>query len=134
MRHGIIARNETMETWKRLALPAVLALLAFGATALAGYGGRVSSASPSAAPLSGPLTARTSTGPVILLSTQFTPVEEAEKMRHVILAGFPGRVQFVPEDPGPFNDRVRAEARTGHMSVSVLAGLHGDFAAFTMGR
>ena len=122
-----------MNTWKRLALPAVLALLAFGATALAGYGSSVSSASPSAARLTGPLTARTSAGPLILLSTQFTPVEEAEKMRRVILAGFPGRVQFVPEDLGPFNDRIRAEARTGHMSVSVLAGLHGDFAAFTMG-
>jgi multiple sugar transport system substrate-binding protein len=119
-----------MDTRKRLALQAVFALLAFGATALAGYGGRISSASPSAARLSGPLTARTSAGPLILLSTQFTPVEEAEKMRRVILAGFPGRVQFVPEDLGPFNDRIRAEARTGHMSVSVLAGLHGDFAAF----
>lgn len=70
------------------------------------------------------------TGEVIFLSTQFTPVEEAERMRNTILGGFPGTVEFIPEDGGPFNDRVRAEAQSGQVSISLLGGLHGDFAPF----
>ena len=35
---------------------------------------------------------------VVFLSTQLRPIEEAQKMRQVILKGFSGQVQFVPED------------------------------------
>lgn len=69
-------------------------------------------------------------GEIIFLSTQFTPVEEAERMRTTILGGFPGSVEFIPEDGGPFNDRVRAESQSGQATVSLLGGLHGDFAPF----
>ena len=69
-------------------------------------------------------------GEIIFLSTQFSPVEEAERMRNTILAGFPGQVEFIPEAGGPFNDRVRAEAQSGQATVSLLGGLHGDFAPF----
>ncbi len=69
-------------------------------------------------------------GELIFLSTQFSPVEEAERMRNVILANFPGRVEFIPEAGGPFNDRIRAEAQSGNITISVIGGLHGDFAPF----
>lgn len=69
-------------------------------------------------------------GEIIFLSTQLTPIEEAEAMRNTILSGFDGSVEFVPEDPGPFVDRVTAEAESGSGSVGVLGGLHGDFAQF----
>jgi multiple sugar transport system substrate-binding protein len=65
---------------------------------------------------------------IIFLSTQLTPIEEAEKMRNSILANFDGSVDFIPEDPGPFFDRISAEAEAGSGSVGVLGGLHGDFA------
>lgn len=71
-----------------------------------------------------------SAGEVIFLSTQFKPVEEAERMRNTILADFSGQVEYIPEDGGPFNDRVRAEAQGGQKTVSLLGGLHGDFAPF----
>jgi multiple sugar transport system substrate-binding protein len=70
-------------------------------------------------------------GSILFLSTQARPVEEAEKMRGVILAGFPGKVDFIPEDEGPFADRVAAEAKAGKGSVDVLGALHGNFTTMT---
>lgn len=65
-----------------------------------------------------------------LLSTQLRPVEEAEAVRNVVLADFPGNVEFIGEDDGPFVDRVLAEAEAGNGSVDVLGALHGDFGTF----
>ncbi|MDQ3045054.1 MAG: extracellular solute-binding protein [Chloroflexota bacterium] len=67
---------------------------------------------------------------VIFLSTQLKPIEEAEKMRTVILENFEGEVEFIPEDNGPFTDRILAEAESEEGSVGVLGGLHGDLASF----
>ena len=69
-------------------------------------------------------------GSVIFLSTQLKPIEEAEKMRTTILENFEGDVEFIPEDNGPFTDRILAEAEAEEGTVGVLGGLHGDFAAF----
>jgi multiple sugar transport system substrate-binding protein len=54
------------------------------------------------------------------------PVEEAEKMRTRILAGFDGRVSFVGADVDPFVDRIRSEASAGKGSVALVGGQHGD--------
>ncbi|MDP9316570.1 MAG: extracellular solute-binding protein [Chloroflexota bacterium] len=68
-------------------------------------------------------------GSVTMLSTQFAPVEEAEKMRNTILAGFSGKVNFTPMDAGQMTDRVTAAANAGGQSdIGLLGGLHGDFA------
>jgi multiple sugar transport system substrate-binding protein len=68
---------------------------------------------------------------LIFLSTQLQPVEEAEAMRSTILADFEGpEVEFIPEELGPFNDRVAAEAEAGQGEIGVLGGQHGDFASF----
>jgi multiple sugar transport system substrate-binding protein len=69
-------------------------------------------------------------GSLVFLSSQFKPVEEAERMRNTILADFGGEVEFLPEDGGPFNDRIRAEAQGGQKTISIIGGLHGDFAPF----
>lgn len=69
-------------------------------------------------------------GEIVFLSSQFKPVEEAEKMRKTILGGFKGKVEYLPEDPGPFNDRLQAEAKAGKLTISLIGGLHGDFAPF----
>ena len=66
---------------------------------------------------------------IVFLSTQLVPVEEAEAMRNTILADFEGEVDFIPEDIGPFNDRVAAEAEAGEGEIGVLGGQHGDFAS-----
>ena len=100
-----------------------------GAAALAGLLPAAGSAAPrrSARALAA---RRQDGGEVVFLSTQLTPVEEAEKMRNTILADFPGEVEFIGEEIGPFNDRVAAEAEAGEGTIGVLGGQHGDFAAF----
>jgi multiple sugar transport system substrate-binding protein len=64
--------------------------------------------------------------PLIFLSTQFTPIEEAQRMRTSILKDFAG-VDFLPQDPAPFADRVIAEMKAGKVNVGVIGGQHGDF-------
>lgn len=69
-------------------------------------------------------------GNLVFLSTQFSPVDQAERMRKNILGGFMGKVDFLPDDYGPFNDRIRAEAMANKLSVSIIGGLHGDMVPF----
>jgi multiple sugar transport system substrate-binding protein len=88
-------------------------------------------ASPGASAATSAAGSRTSDpGSLVFLSSQFKPVEEAERMRNTILANFGGQVEFIPEDAGPFNDRIRAEAQGGQKTISIIGGLHGDFAPF----
>ncbi len=63
---------------------------------------------------------------ILFMSTQLRPIEEAQKMREVILKDFPGAVEFVPEDTGPFLNRIKAEGETGKVTVGVIGALHGD--------
>jgi hypothetical protein len=65
-------------------------------------------------------------GSMVLLSTQFQPVAEAEKMRSAVLPGFGRKVEFLGEEQGPFLDRIQAEAQAGKGSVAVIGGQHGD--------
>ncbi|MGI8687985.1 MAG: ABC transporter substrate-binding protein [Thermomicrobiales bacterium] len=69
-------------------------------------------------------------GSLTMLSTQFSPIDQAEKFRKTILANFKGKVDFLPQDYGPYNDRVRAETQANKVTVSVLGGLHGDLVPF----
>ncbi len=59
-------------------------------------------------------------------STQAKPVEESQKMREQVLAGFPGGVDYQPSDEGPWLTRLQAELQAGRGTISVLGGLHGD--------
>lgn len=64
--------------------------------------------------------------PVVFLSTQMNPVEEAAKMRNVILKDFPGTVDFRPNDNNYMFDQL-AVLRKRDASASILIGaLHGD--------
>jgi multiple sugar transport system substrate-binding protein len=64
---------------------------------------------------------------VVFLSTQFTPVEEAQRMRTVILKNFPGTVEYLPQANAPYTDRVLAEFKAGKVNTTLLGGLHGDY-------
>lgn len=65
---------------------------------------------------------------MVFLSNQLRPVEEAQKVRNVILKDFEEPVDFLPEDPGPFVARIRAEAESGDVRVGLIGGQHGDLA------
>ena len=66
-------------------------------------------------------------GKVTFLSTQGVPIEEAEAMRGVVLADFPGQVEFVPSEYEFFEDMVLAEAQAGTGDVDVLGALYGQY-------
>src|SRR6266545_4948660 len=65
-------------------------------------------------------------GNLVFFSNQFKPVEEQAKMQDVILKDAPVKADYIPEDPGPFNDRLNAEEKAGKVTVSLVGGLHGD--------
>ena len=50
---------------------------------------------------------------LIFLSTQLRPIEEAQKMRNVILKDFPRKVEYVTEQPAQLPVRIKAEQQGG---------------------
>lgn len=66
---------------------------------------------------------------IVFFSTQLTPVEEAEKVRSIILRNFRAhRVEFVPAaSERIFEDRITAEIQAGRGRVDVLGALHGSY-------
>lgn len=61
------------------------------------------------------------------LSTQLNPVEEAGKMRTVILKDFPGEVDFRPNDSAFFSRQIDALLKKNPDESILLGALHGDF-------
>jgi len=90
-------------------------------------GSAATSSTPQAAASSAALA---DAGSLTMLSTQFSPIDQAEKFRKTILANFKGKVDFLPQDYGPYNDRIRAETQANKVTVSILGGLHGDLVPF----
>jgi multiple sugar transport system substrate-binding protein len=74
--------------------------------------------------------APTSGGNLVFFSNQFKPVTEQAKMQDVILKNAPVKAEYIPEDPGPFNDRMNAEQKAGKVTVSLIGSLHGDLDPF----
>jgi multiple sugar transport system substrate-binding protein len=62
----------------------------------------------------------------IFLSTQLRPVEEATKVRQLVLKGSPAPVNFVVEEPSPFQTRMDAETQAGKRTISMVGALHGE--------
>ena len=66
---------------------------------------------------------------VLFWSTQAKPVEETQRMRDDVLAGFAGGVDYQPSDDGPWLTRLQAELEAGKGTIGVLGALHGSFAS-----
>jgi multiple sugar transport system substrate-binding protein len=62
---------------------------------------------------------------VIFLSTQLRPVEEAQKMRDVLLKGAP-KATYVPDEPQNITIRMKAEQDAGKHTISMIGALHGE--------
>lgn len=63
---------------------------------------------------------------ITFLSTQLRPVEEAQKVRQIILKGGPAGVNFLVEEPSPFTVRMTAETQAGKRTISMVGALHGE--------
>ncbi len=64
---------------------------------------------------------------VVFLSTQLRPIEEAQKVREVLLKGAP-KTTYVVEEPPQFAVRMKAEQEAGKRSISLVGALHGELA------
>jgi len=62
----------------------------------------------------------------IFYSTQLRPIEEATKVREVLLKGIPGKVTYVVDEPPAFAVRMKAETQAGKRTASVVGALHGE--------
>src|ERR1043166_1991654 len=69
-------------------------------------------------------------GNVVMLSTQFTPVEEQAKMQNIILKSAPAKTDYVTADAGTFADRITSEEKANKLTISLIGGLHGDLDPF----
>jgi hypothetical protein len=63
------------------------------------------------APSAREATEEQSQGSLVMISTQFQPVAEGEKMRSAVLAGFGRKVEFLGEELGPFEGTASARRR-----------------------
>jgi multiple sugar transport system substrate-binding protein len=63
---------------------------------------------------------------LVFLSTQLRPIEEAQKMRKVILKNFPREVDYVTEQPAQLPVRIKAEQQGGTHTIDVVGALHGE--------
>src|SRR5947209_539187 len=60
---------------------------------------------------------------LIFLSTQLRPIEEAQKMRNLILKSFPRAVDYITEQPQQFPVRIEAEEEGGAHTIDVVGAL-----------
>lgn len=81
--------------------------------------------------LAAPMTGAAQAQDVVFLSTQLRPIEEAQKVRDVLLKGGP-RTSFVVEEPARLNVRVDAEQKAGTRSFSLIGALHGEISGLPM--
>jgi multiple sugar transport system substrate-binding protein len=61
-----------------------------------------------------------------VVSTQMRPVEEAEKVRNIILKGAPDAVSFIPEDGNTYFTRMKAELGAAQGKVHATIALDGE--------
>lgn len=66
-------------------------------------------------------------------STQFAPVEEAERFRAILRDAVDTEVSYVTSDPGPFATQLRTQVDAGSVRASLVGGLHGDLAPLADG-
>ena len=62
-------------------------------------------------------------GRLIFLSTQLRPIEEAQKMRNLILKGFPREVDYITEQPQQFPVRIKAEEQGRTRTIDVVGAI-----------
>src|ERR1700736_7029737 len=63
---------------------------------------------------------------LILLSTQLRQIEEAQKMRNLVLKDFSREVDYITDLPQRFPMRIEAERQTGMHTINVVGALHGE--------
>jgi multiple sugar transport system substrate-binding protein len=63
---------------------------------------------------------------LVFLSTQLRPIEETQKMRNLILKGFPREVDYITEQPQQLPVRIKIEQQRPTHEIDVVGALHGE--------
>jgi hypothetical protein len=71
-------------------------------------------------------TAAAQSGRLIFLSTQLRPIEEAHKMRNLILNGYRREVDYITALAQQFPVRIKEEEQSGTHIIDVVGALHGE--------
>lgn len=64
--------------------------------------------------------------PLLFVSTQLRPIAEAQKMRNVLLKGFPQEVEFITVPPPRAATLMKQQMIGSAHSVDVVGALHGE--------
>lgn len=65
------------------------------------------------------------------LSTQLRPIEETQKLRNLVLKGFPKEFDYITDRPQQFAARIKADQQATTPIVDVVGALHGDLQPLT---
>jgi len=76
------------------------------------------------------LSAGAANAQTLFWSTQAAPIEETQKMREQVLAGFEPGVDYQASETGPFLTRLAAEIQAGSGQIGVIGALHGDLSTY----
>jgi multiple sugar transport system substrate-binding protein len=91
------------------------------------WGAALGVVAPALTACAGVSTSGSSKSGLRMVTTQFTPVEEAENLRGILKDAYPDGVSLVVGDASQLGTQIRSQADSGTMKLNLIAGLHGDF-------
>jgi multiple sugar transport system substrate-binding protein len=91
------------------------------------WGAALGVVAPALTACGGMSTSGSSSSGLRMVTTQFTPVDEAENLRGILKDAYPDGVSLVVGDASQLGTQIRSQVDSGHMKVNLIAGLHGDF-------
>ncbi|MFJ9623288.1 ABC transporter substrate-binding protein [Streptomyces sp. NPDC101181] len=92
------------------------------------WGAALAATAPGLAACTGMSTSGVSGDGPRMVTTQFTPVEEARNLRAILGEAYEGGVSLVTGDASQLGTQIRSQAASGAVKLDLIAGLHGDFA------
>jgi multiple sugar transport system substrate-binding protein len=69
-------------------------------------------------------------GKLTFASTQFKPIEEADRFRAILKAAYQGAVNYVPSESAQLTAQLKAQVPAKKVKIHLVGGLHGDLATF----
>lgn len=69
-------------------------------------------------------------GALTFASTQFKPVEEADRFRAILKDAYQGSVSYVPSESAQLTAQLKAQVPAKKVKIHLVGGLHGDLATF----
>ncbi|HEX2417390.1 MAG TPA: ABC transporter substrate-binding protein [Micromonosporaceae bacterium] len=69
-------------------------------------------------------------GALTFASTQFKPVEEADRFRAILKDAYQGSVGYVPSESAQLTAQLKAQVPAKKVKIHLVGGLHGDLATF----